>query len=183
MENNVETVLEKLEDFFRNSLKYYGKEIALESNQSFSIEQIYDLEKQNAGEYRYKIQYGFPQSGCVSMNFGYSEKTKKFTVAADEVSIYVPPVGEELVMANFSQQLYGGLGSIGINLGADMGTLKYTGIDEIASNPNAVKLLSIATEDLCRAQILGECMLNVSVGSDCIPVCNSRLNNTKDKTL
>lgn len=180
MINNDNQALKKIDSFFRTALGYYGKEVGLTSNQLFSIDQICDPEKEKSGEYSYTIQYGFPQSGAVMMNFGYSQKTSEFTV--DKISVYAPPVGENIMMANFAPQLQAGPVGINVNFGMDMGTQEHTGIHEIEKNPNALKMLDIAIADLSRAQILGDCMVAVPAGSDRIPCCNStRISNTKGK--
>lgn len=56
MENKAKKVQEKATTFFRNSLQYYGKEIALDSNQFFSIEQIVNDENLQNGIYDYQVQ-------------------------------------------------------------------------------------------------------------------------------
>ena len=137
MSNGDNQVSKKLKNFFSTSLKYYGKEIALTSNQHFSIDQISDPNKEQYGDYRYIIQYGFPQSGCVSINFG-----------------------------------------------VDTGTQEHTSLSEIEANPNALKMLDIATLDLSKAQILGECKLAVPEGSKHIPCCDCKyIPNTKGKGM
>lgn len=78
------------------------------------------------------MQYGFPQSGCVSMKFIYSQKEK--TCVIEEVSVYTPPSGENIMLANFPLQLQDGTINISINFGMDMGTRKHTGINEFATN-------------------------------------------------
>lgn len=182
MENKDNQVSKKIDCFFRTALKYYGKEIGLTSNQHFSIEQICDSEKEQCGEYSYMIQYGFPQSDCVIMNFGYSQKANEFTI--DRISVYAPPVGENIIMANFAPHLQAGPIGISVNFGMDMGTQEHTSIHEIEENPNALKMLDIAIADLNQAQILGECKLAVSTGSDRISFCNSKhISNTKGKTM
>ena len=50
-EDNKIKVPKQIEDFFRTSYRYYGKEISLNSNQSFSINQVSDLDKEQKGEY------------------------------------------------------------------------------------------------------------------------------------
>ena len=149
----------KVESFFKVAMKYYGKEVALPSNQYFSINQVIDEEKDKDGEYNYKIQYGFPQSGCVSMNFGYSQESNSFSIKS------------------------GGVG-ISENFGLDTGTQKHSKLNEIEENPNALKMLDIAISDLDKAQVLGECRQKVPVGSTHIPCCNStHFPNTKGKQM
>jgi len=172
----------KINSFFRTALKYYGKKIGLTSNQFFSINQICDSDKEQEGEYRYTIQYGFPQSGCVSMNFGYFQKSNSFTV--DKISVYAPPIGENIIMANFAPQLQEGSVGISVNFGMDMGTQEHSNIQEIEGNPNALKMLDIATSDLNQAQVLGECRIAVPEGSDRIPCCNStHISKDKEKSM
>lgn len=173
---------QKIERFFRIALNYYGKEIGLTSNQHFSIDQICDSEKAESGEYSYVIQYGFPPSGCVSMGFSYSQKENAFL--ADKISVFAPPVGENIIMANFAPRFQDGPISISVNCGMDMGTQEHTSMQEIEENPNALKMLDIAIADLSEAQILGECRTAVPAGSERIPCCScTRIPNTKGKTM
>ncbi len=182
MANGDNQASKKIESFFRTSLKYYGKEIALPSNQHFSIDQISNPNKEQEGDYRYIIQYGFPQSGCVSVNFGYSHKNNSFTV--DNISVYAPPVGENIIMANFSPQTQVGEIGISVNFGIDTGTQEHKSLSEIEANPNALRMLDIATSDLSRAQILGECRVAVPEGSERIPCCDCKsIPNTKGKSM
>ena len=182
MANGDNQVSKKIDSFFRTSLKYFGKEISLNSNQQFSIDQISDTDKEQTGEYRYIIQYGFPQSGGVSMHFSYSQESNSFTI--NKVSVYAPPVGENIIMANFAPQTQVGEIGINVNFGIDMGTQEYTSMSEIEVNPNALKMLDIATLDLSQAQILGECRAAVPEGSKHIPCCNcTNISNTKGKSM
>ena len=162
---------QKIDSFFKTAMKYYGKEIALPSNQHFSIDQIIDEEKYKNGEFNYMIQYGFPQSGCVSMKFGYSQGNNSFSI--NGISVYSPPKGEDVIMANFAPQVESGGIGISVNLGIDTGTQEYSKLSEIDENPNALKILDIAISDLDKAQVLGECREAVPVGSTRIPCCNS----------
>lgn len=172
----------KIDSFFRTALKYYGKEIGLTSNQIFSIDQICSSDKVQEGEYKYKIQYGFPQSGCVSMNFSYSQKSNSFII--DKISVYAPPIGENIIMANFAPQLQEGPIGINVNFGIDMGTQEHSSIQKIEENPNALKMLDIATSDLNKAQVLGECRTAVPKGSDRIPCCSStHISKDKGKSI
>lgn len=174
--------LKKIDIFFRTALKYCGKEIGLTSNQIFSIDQIRDSDREQEGEYSYAIQYGFPQSGGISMKFDYSQKLNSFSV--DKISVYAPPIGENIIMANFAPQLQEGPIGISVNFGIDMGTQEHSTIQEIEGNPNALKMLDIATSDLNQAQILGECKIAVPEGSDRIPCCNStHISKDKGKSM
>ena len=173
---------QKIDSFFRTAMKYYGKEIALPSNQHFSIDQVIDEEKDKDGEYNYMIQYGFPQSGCVSMDFGYSQESNSFSI--NGISVFAPPIGEDIIMANFAPQVESGEVGISVNFGLDTGTQKHSKLNEIEENPNALKMLDIAISDLNKAQVLGECREAVPVGSTHIPCCNStHFPNEKGKQM
>ena len=80
MEIKDNKALKKLDIFLKTSLKYYGKKISLNSKQHFSIDQISNPNKEQIGEYRYVIQYGFPQSGGVILHFCYSQENNTFTI-------------------------------------------------------------------------------------------------------
>ena len=173
---------QKINSFFRMAMKYYGKEIVLPSNQHFSIDQVIDEGKDKDGEYNYMIQYGFPQSGCVSMDFGYSQESNSFSI--NGISVFAPPTGENIIMANFAPQVEAAGVGISVNFGLDIGTQKHSKISEIEENPNALKMLDIAISDLDKAQVLGECRAAVPVGSTRIPCCNStRFSNEKGKQM
>ena len=175
-------LLQKIEKFFKTAIKYYGKQIGLNSNQIFTIEQINDAEKEKAGVYSYTIQYGYPQSGCVSLDFRYTKEKNLFTV--DKVCIYAPPASKDLVIANFAPQTQIGAVDINVNVGIDNGTLKHSTFSEIEANPNAMKMLDIAILDLNEAQILGECTIVVFEGSKTIPCCESvPISKTKGKNI
>lgn len=171
MEEKLRKVQEKATIFLRKSLQYYGKEIALESNQIFSIDQIINDENLQNGIYDYKVQYGFPQSGCVSLEFSYSEPEQSFSI--NEVTVYAPSADKEFVVANFAPKVDLGVMNVSANFGVDMGTTKHTTTEEIANNPNALNMLDFANNDLDKAQVLGECCLMVPEGSKRIPITNS----------
>ena len=182
MESGDNQAAKKIDSFFRTSFKYYGKEIGLTSRQYFGIDQIINQNKDQDDEYNYIMQYGFPQSGCVSMHFTYSQKSNSFIV--DSISVYAPPAGENFVMANFAPQTQVGEIGISMNFGIKTGTKKHTSLDEINANPNALKMLDVAISDLSQAQILGECRLEVPEGSERIPCCDcTYISNSKGKSI
>lgn len=123
----------KLDTFLKTSLNYYGMKISLNSNQHFSIQQISNPDKEQIGEYRYVIQYGFPQSGGVNMHFFYSQEDNSYTI--DKVSVYAPPAGENIIMANFAPQAQVGEIGISVNFGMDSGTKEHTRLTEIEAIP------------------------------------------------
>lgn len=172
MENKAKKVQEKATTFFRNSLQYYGKEIALDSNQFFSIEQIVNDENLQNGIYDYQVQYGFPQSGCVSLKFSYSESEQSFSI--NGITVYAPSADKEFMVANFAPKTELGEMRVSANFGIDMETTKHTATEEIADNPNALSMLDFANNDLGKAEVLGECYLMVSEGSKRIPITNSK---------
>ena len=134
------------------------------------------------GEYRYVIKYGFPQSGCVNMYFNYLQKSNAVTV--DKISVYAPPVGKNIIMANFAPQIQIGDIDISMNLGVNSGTQEHTSFTDIDANPNALKILDIAILDLSQAQILGECMVDVPEESNNIPCCDCiHISDTKGKKI
>ena len=162
---------EKMGKLLKIALSYYGKEISLPSTQLFSFDQINAKENSIEGKYNYQIQYGFPQSGCVIMGFSYFEESNSFSI--DKISVHAPTADKEFIVANFAPQSgFGGL-SISANFGLDMDTKEHTSSVEIEQNPNALKMLDMAINDLGQAEILGECRVAVPMGSDRIPLCNT----------
>ena len=63
---------------------------------------------------------------------------------------------------------------ISANFGLDIDTKEHTSSIEIEQNPNALKMLDMAINDLSQAKILGKCCLEVSKDSDAIPLCYVR---------
>ena len=165
MEDKINEVREKLTSFWRTSFGYIEKEITLESNQHFSIDQLCNDENLQKGIYNYQIQYGFPQS------FSFNEKSKSFSI--DKATVYAPASDKEFIIANFAPQTdLGGL-NVSANVGLDMDTKEHTSSAEIAQNPNALNMLAFAIGDLEKAEVLGECRLAVPAGSERIPLCHS----------
>ena len=162
---------EKIGKLLKIALAYYGKEISLPSTQLFTFDQINDEENSIEGKYNYHIQYGFPQSGCVSMKFSYLEENNSFSI--NKISVYAPTADKEFVVTNFAPQSDFGAISVSANFGLDMDTKEHTSSVEIEQNPNALKMLDMAINDLSQAEILGECRAEVPIGSDRIPLCNT----------
>lgn len=163
---------EKIENLFIIAMRYYGKEVGLQSSQHFGIDQIRDSELESEGKYKFMMQYGFPQSGAVCIHFTYAPEESE--VALDKVSVYALPEGEQAFVANMAPTYQEGPVSVSLNFGMDLGTIEHTTSAEIDANPNALKMLDVATSDLLKGQILGECMVAVPEGSDTIPCCTSR---------
>ncbi len=182
MANETSQAFKKLENFFKTSIKYYGKRISLNSNQHFSIDQLCDLDNNQEENINYVIQYGFPQSGGICMHFTYEKKRNSFTIT--KVSVYAPAAGKNMVVANFASQSNVGPMNVNINFGLNADTKEHTKLSEIEANPNAMEMIDIAISDLNDAQILGECMLAVPKGSKFIPCCEClNISKTKGKSM
>lgn len=164
----------KIEIFVRKSLKCFGSEVALPSNNMFEINEILGDEQ---NKQTYSIQYGFPQSGSVIARFDFLKESRQLIIDSSTVTVHAVPEGKEMMIANLSQETSVdelGLG-MNINFGLDNGTQEYSGIEEIEKSPNAVKMLDIAINDLDEVQILGDCMVAVPMGSKMIPVTTSTM--------
>lgn len=168
-DEEIRSVYQHIERFFKTALKYYGKEIGLVSNQYFGIDEI---RTQEGSDPKFRIQYGFPQSGCVLMEVEYSKE--EHTVFITKIESYAPPADRNIMMGKFSNTSQEGPVSISINFGMDMGTQSHVGVDEISKNPNAIQMIKIATSDLDKAQVFGECRLCAPSDSDTIPCCDTR---------
>lgn len=148
-----------------NSVK--DKEIGLHQTSHFD----YIGKKQDeTGDY-YNIQYGWPQSGCVSVSFAITNdkdvleqsllswpaNEHGYAPAIVSCSINTQPKGEQIMMANFApkNEIMPGL-SINVDFGIDTGTEEFTTLEEIGNNPNAIRLLEIATGDLKTAEVYGD---------------------------
>ena len=165
------TVEEKVKEFFYNSMNKYGKEIALPSNQYFGIDQLIDDPNDLIGDLKYKIQYGYPQSGCVSIDAKYSQIYGDFTISG--VSVFAPPAGQDFNLVSFTPEakLMDEL-SMSMDYGLPNGSVEH-GPNDIEGNPNAMKMLDFAIADLQLAEELGPCREEVEIGSDRIPVATS----------
>lgn len=171
----------KISTFFRTILPFVGCEIGIPSNMFFCINQICE-EGTPENEYRYSVQYGFPQSGSVVMNFGYNGKTRQFSI--DKISVYAAPKEEtQPVVANFSPRTQVGPMSIKVNFGMDMNTVAHESLSSIEGNKNALGMLDMAISDLSKAKILGECRMCAPEGSTHIPCCDChQIEPEEDKT-
>lgn len=105
------------------------------------------------------------------MEFSYLEENNSFSI--DKISVYAPTSDKEFIIANFAPQYEVNELSINANFGLDMDTKKHTSSIDIEQNPNALKMLDMAINDLSQAEIIGECREAVPIGSDRIPLCNS----------
>lgn len=177
MDNN-EQIRKKISEFFQKAFQYYGKEIVLDSKQHFNINFVKNNENEEIDNFQ--IQYGFPQSGCVSMGCSYSKKEEKFFI--DEITVYAPSRNEEFIVANLAPQYDDGILNMSFNMGLDMNTQQHNSVKSISENPNAVKMLETAINDLSKAEVIGECMVGVPADSDFIPCAISRQKN-KDRSL
>ncbi len=181
MEDKSITVAEeKLQSFLKTSLKLMGKEIALPSNYHFSINQIVDDDEDS---YLYHVQYGFPQSGGVSLIFKYSPY--EGTLRIKEYSVFAPRPEDNITSSSFASitanQEVKDIPELGISFefGIDINTEEYKTLEEINKNPNALDMLTDAITNLNQAKILGECRENVPLGSTHIPVTNSVIKKEK----
>ncbi len=176
----------KISSFLRTILPFVGYEIEIPSSMHFSIDQICE-EGTPANTYQYAVQYGFPQSGSVIMNFGYNDETRQFSI--DRVSVYAAPKEEKQpIVANFSPRTQIGPVSINVNFGMDMNTVAHDSLSSIEENKNALGMLDMAIADLSKAKILGECRLCAPAGSTRIPCCDCHQmkpekNDEKEKTM
>ncbi len=160
----------KISSFFRTILPFVGYEIGIPSNMHFSIEQICE-EGTPANTFQYAVQYGFPQSGSVIMNFGYNSESRQFSI--DKISVYAAPKEEEQpVVANFSPRTQIGPMSIKVNFGMNMNTVAHDSLSSIEANKNALGMLDMAIADLSKAKVFGECRLCVPEDSTRIPCCD-----------
>lgn len=91
----------------------------------------------------------------------------------DEVTVYTQEPNQELTSINFISGSQDGEASVTLRSGLLCNTKQYTNGD-IKTNPNAIKFLELALQDLEKAEILGECRMFVSEGSTIIPCTNSR---------
>lgn len=156
-----------LAEFVNVAIGYIGKEIKLLPTEYFSIE--YNITNEEMPMYQF--QYGFPQSGCVSLSIisegEYQGKVSKVLVTA-------PSADREFVsvVVNNDKDLVEGL-NVGLKFGVDMNFDKHTNFAEIEENPNAIKMIELATRGLSKAVVLGESQDVVAKGSKFLPAGRS----------
>ena len=160
----------RIKGFFISAMSYYGKEVALTSNQYFGIDQLVGNPNDLIGDIQYKIQYGYPQSGCVSMNVNYSQVFGRFRISG--VEVYAPPKDMDFVLASAIPETNLEELSINYDFGVPNGSVLHK-LDDIMDNPNAVKMLEYATADLATAEVLGPCHEYADEGSDRVPITTS----------
>ena len=165
----------RINDFLLTSLKLFGKEISIPSNQAFEIDAI----KEDDGTNSFSIQYGFPQTGSIYIEFAWIDELKDFIV--NEATVYAPEDNQNIVLASFTPQVEIEETNISANFGLDTNTIKYSGLDEIDASSNAIKMLNIAINDLKHATVLRECQIDVPEGSRQIPCTVSVNEDIKEK--
>ena len=157
-----------LSEFLGVAVNYIGKEIELKSSQHFSI--TYNIEDENMPMYQF--QYGFPQSGCVSLSMinGGEHEGK-----CARVLVTAPSADKEFVTATFKDKKEVGAGlSVGVSFGIDMGFDEHKTFAEIEANPNAITMVDLAVQDLSQAVVLGESREAVSEGEKHLPAGRAR---------
>ena len=151
---------------------YVYKDISLESNAFFEIHQLYsDDSVESQDTERFEVQYGYPLSGSVCINFdlNFSEKTLCLT----GIEVYTQPEDEEFVMASYASSKQFGEVTIKTRGCLDTGTERYRGSSEIDKNPNALLMIDTAIEDLEKAKVLGPTSRSDIVGLPYIVVSSS----------
>ncbi len=122
--------------FYRTAVQYLGKEITLSSNQEFGIEEVFDEDPRKG--HKFNVHYGTPETGAVVLNFII---TNYHAIGVNNVTVYAPKEGESFDVAD----------------GSNLERIeKYAGIAQIMSNPNALKMIDFATEDLKQAEVVGD---------------------------
>ncbi len=177
MEDNKKLVKEKLRYFVKFGLLLYGNEIELPSIAYFGFNEILKFDNQTDGLHRYTIQYGYPQSGCVTLTLDYNPGEK--TIDIKKYSVYANEEDNDLVGATFNTKLKTEIGPADVSFGIDLGTKEYSDISDIAKSPNAIKMLDTAISDLSKANVIGPCNVMVPDESDSVPVAYSRENFPK----
>lgn len=172
MNNNI--IEQKITELARIALTYRGKEIAIESNQDFSIFSQY---KDNV-MYAYNIQYGFPNSGSIHIILRKLEEKKGLFIT--NFTIYAAKAEKDVFPETFREEkklgTIEGTATITFKGGIDNFTQCYemTDIEAMKSNPNVLELLDMALDDMYSAKILGECCVYVPANSDFVPCCISK---------
>ncbi len=166
------TVKDKINNFFKASLTYFDSEIILPTNQHFSIDEVVDEDNSQDDEVSYVIQYGFSNSGGIILEFTYSDTDRSFYI--DRVKVFAPPAGEDILMAVYSQDIEVENVGISVRIGIKTGVVEHTSLKAIESNPNALKMLDIATYDLIRARVVGEFPNNALNTNSNISHCRSK---------
>lgn len=167
-------VMNKIVLFLKTSFQYAGDEISIASGQYFEMDELVEEDAEldfSKKIHRFVIQYGFPQSGCIYVDFQLDTERNHMTIS--EVSVYAPPVGSEVTMADFRPVSNTDGFIVAAHFGLDCGTVQHSGLQAISENENALKIIDIATEDLKGATIIGDCDHIVSSDNGRFPLCCS----------
>lgn len=156
----------KLEAFIKFSMLLYGKEFELPSNNFFSFSKVLKDEELPEGVERYTIQYGYPQSGGVFITFDWeanNEKTfKVIRTSVNAIDGKTEPTennNDAKAVNNIIQDLKIPGITITSDFGENLGAKSFDGIEEIAKNPNATKMLDDALNDLTKARVIQPCRI------------------------
>ena len=75
-----EEVKNKLSIFFHKAIEFIGKEIIIDSSNSFIIEEICDKDN-SKGEYYYHIEYKYKDLGIIDINYCYISEGNAFKIS------------------------------------------------------------------------------------------------------
>ena len=182
-EDKYPKLTQMISDFYRSAAVYMDKEIALNHSNHFS------MEVSNVGDkdFRLRIQYGFPQSLCVSMQTDCTfHEGECYEVNVTKFTVFAPPPNQPLLNTDYT---INGLNpemselSVSVSSAYDgLGTIQeYSSREDIAGNPNAIKVLQGAIDDLRTALTIGEFNANVEAGSEWFPVSEGNLSPFSSK--
>ena len=160
---------EKVERFLKLALQYNGKEIAVPSDQFFCIDQVVDPERVQQGFTPYRVQYGFPKTGAIRVDFSYSDQEDSILI--DGVKVVVPSAKVSHDMFTVYPHVERDVFGVHVNVGLDTTNVEHSTLDTIEQNPKAMQFLDTATADLSQAVVLGDCEVFTEEGSEVIPCC------------
>jgi len=165
----------KAEQFLRNSLKFLDKEIAIPSNQFFSITELAEERDSLNHKSVFEIQYGFPSSGAVFLRVILDASKEKLHAIITDFTVHTQPANKSLIVANYSSQSSAGLPELGasIKFGFDTNTVEHENYEKIDKNPNALQMIDLAIDDLNNAIVLGECRMCYETKTNHIACCNT----------
>lgn len=126
----------KLYEFLKAAVQYIGKEIELESNNLFRIDEVCYIEEVE-GQNLFHIKYGTSIKGGIDLNYIHFDSKKSDTI--NGIAVYVK------------------------NKDGKMDIL--TSLEDINNNSKAVELIDNAIDDLNKAKVIGNYIPNVDSGS------------------
>lgn len=176
MTENEILVEQKLKAFALFCYLLHGREIELPSDNFFDISKDNNTEGLSAGLEKFRIQYGYPQFGSITLVFDINTDPSIAFDAENKVdlksySIYAEAKKDHMDYDYVKEEENGsysekdierlhsnasGMNNVNFNINFDSETetKKFSSINEIAESPNAVQVLDNGITDITNARVI-----------------------------